>query len=779
MDLTALRSAIDELPVVDHHCAPIAGAAADTPLRTAFATPASCPGEGSAAAAAAAALAPHTAQSVSFRRTVRDLAALYRCAPSEGDVVLNRRALGPERLARACFGGANCLALFLCAPPAFAASDQPLSWHQQFVRWVRHVVAFARDQADPPADTAALAVDLAAPLDTATLAAALEASIARSIPLHVTLRRGLSPAALEPVLARPEFDGATVVIVAAGYPHVREAAVLAATHASVHVDLGLCGLGLSLSAMRQAVSTLLELAPTTKILYASGAAIVPDRVYLGALWTRHVLTDVLEALATDEDLTPTECYEVAASILYGNAQRIYQLTDEQAGGPDAGAAAGAQPHQDASTEEEYTEETYDSTAPHTATATSGTVTPHEVGLAGVAAAGGLEAGAASQASTTQIRLIRLMYADVSGKRRAHVVPTETYYNEELARTGLFIETLCPAAEVSILPDLTTLKTLAWSPTHAAVVCDLVDGDKVWPFCSRGMLRRQLGALLDHGIELVCGYESDFSLISKADLAALGEPCAPAFLAETGIDAFGDFVDHLVDILQQMAIAPRMLATGAGQPGQLRVALQSAAALDAADQQLLFRETVEALAHARGLRAVFAPQPFPNAEGNGCRLQLAFWGSNQLSSADTVAHFSAGIRAHLGALLAVTAPSANSFRRLEATSARRGGFLGGAIKAAPDQGRLTFTLSDGTAAPHMALAALIAAGIDGLTRKLGTSPAKESPAPASLGDALDALQADKVLATAIGPEVHSMYVDMRRAELKAIAATGNEIVPLLG
>ena len=93
----------------------------------------------------------------------------------------------------------------------------------------------------------------------------------------------------------------------------------------MYVDFGLAIPSLSVSGMRQTLSMLLELSPTSKILYSSDAHFIPDLYYLGSLWGRKILQQVLEASIIDGDLTQGEAEKIAVDILRENARKLYQI----------------------------------------------------------------------------------------------------------------------------------------------------------------------------------------------------------------------------------------------------------------------------------------------------------------------------------------------------------------------------------------------------------------------------------------------------------------------
>ena len=138
--------------------------------------------------------------------------------------------------------------------------------------------------------------------------------------------RKANPLYLRPLLEDRRYRNAQFVLLHASYPYVREAGYLASVYPQVYLDFGLAVPFLSVSGMHEAVRMLLELAPTTKVMYSSDAHFIPELYYLGAKWGREVLANVLEGAIRNLDLTSQEAEEISVAILSENARNLYQLS---------------------------------------------------------------------------------------------------------------------------------------------------------------------------------------------------------------------------------------------------------------------------------------------------------------------------------------------------------------------------------------------------------------------------------------------------------------------
>ena len=121
------------------------------------------------------------------------------------------------------------------------------------------------------------------------------------------------------------FRDVPVMLLHASYPFTREAGYLAAVYHNAYLDTGLAVPFLSVSGMRETIRALLELAPTTKLLYSSDAHLFPEQFYLAAKWGRRLLGECLEGAVRDGDLSAAEADAVAEAVLRGNARAVYRL----------------------------------------------------------------------------------------------------------------------------------------------------------------------------------------------------------------------------------------------------------------------------------------------------------------------------------------------------------------------------------------------------------------------------------------------------------------------
>jgi glutamine synthetase len=228
-------------------------------------------------------------------------------------------------------------------------------------------------------------------------------------------------------------------------------------------------------------------------------------------------------------------------------------------------------------------------------------------------------------------------------------------------------------------------------------------------------------------------------------------------------------------------------------GQHEIGLVFDSAMEIADRVLLARLAIAEIAYSRGLLATFMPKPFADMNGSGMHIHQSLWdseGTNLFAdgSPGTVSeiayHYVAGLMEHAPALAAIVAPTVNSFKRLRpgfeaptriawgprnrTTMIRIPEFNGSDTKA-----RIEFRCPDPSCSPHLALAAIMAAGLDGIARSLNPpEPTQEDlyrkatdvpSLPESLIQALQHLDEDETLRHALGERIVDSIIKFRTSE----------------
>ena len=369
-----------------------------------------------------------------------------------------------------------------------------------------------------------------------------------------------------------------------------------------------------------------------------------------------------------------------------------------------------------------------------------------------------------------------------------------------------VDGLGPVGEVRLVPDLGTFRVLPYAPRAGALLTDHValDGEPA-AVCQRSFLKRMEARLAERGLVLRAAFENEFSLATQENGRYVPVDSGLCF-STIATTASQDYVDELAAALEAQGIVLEQYYAELGH-GQQEISTGHAPALQAADEQLLVRETIRGVASRHGLVASLAPKPWPDNAGNGGHVHFSLWEGERNRFHDGSApdllstearSFIAGVLEHLSGLCGLTAPSFNSYHRL-VPQFWAGAFVcwGHDNREAPVRVASVFSgleeastnaelkACDASCNPYLALGGLIAAGLDGLERGLEPpDPVEVDPAtiaedertrrgilrlPASQEEALDALATDPVLTGALGPVLTESYLAVRCSEWAAYSA----------
>lgn len=434
-------------------------------------------------------------------------------------------------------------------------------------------------------------------------------------------------------------------------------------------------------------------------------------------------------------------------------------------------------------------------------------------------------GVLDLARTSGVQLIRFEYCDASGVARTkaiHVAQlghkliegvglTRAQMSMNLLEQVIHIEGMEPVGEIRLVPDPETFSILPWAPKSASVLCDQLDHNREnWGACPRSFLKEMIARAARMGIEVQASFENEYYMARwEGDhYVPFDLPDHAPVYSSIGHDLYADVMLETVEALESQGMQIEQCINEYG-PGQQEIAIRYAEALRCADNQMKFRDTVRGVALKRGMLASFAPKPYPEQIGSGAHIHFSLWdleGKHNLLydvSADRGLsqlgrQFIAGVAEHLPALVALTAPSFNSYRRLmpsawaSATTAWGFDNKEAALRvASPFYNReeqsynIEYKPSDGSANPYLSLGALIACGLDGIERELEPGqpsehdPARLSPEqlalgkvrplPSSMGRALDELENSPLLKDALGDLLFRCYLGVRRSEDEVFSA----------
>jgi glutamine synthetase len=432
----------------------------------------------------------------------------------------------------------------------------------------------------------------------------------------------------------------------------------------------------------------------------------------------------------------------------------------------------------------------------------------------------------ARARAAGISLVWFLYADHGGIIRGKSVSAQMLATRMVTGIGHTVammamsmldqlqpvEGMGPVGEVRIMPDPATFAPLPYAPGAGVMVADLVQpGGHPWDGCARTYLKQAIAELAGQGYTLTAAFEPEFTLGRRfADPAGGPDRLVPIddslCYSATGFHLAHDYAQALAAALGGQGLQVEHYYPELGH-GQQEMTLRHGPALRAADNHLLYRETVRGVAFRQGLWASLAPKPIPDQAGNGAHLHLSlrdaagqavFYDPGDDYRLSQIGYwFIGGLLAHLPALLALTCGSVNSYRRLAPQTWSSAYTVFGmdnreaAVRICSpmlDDPAASVNLelkpSDSSANPYLSLGACIYAGLDGIRRKLdpgeavNVDPATFTEAqrrargahrlPATLDEALTALTADELLMDSLGDLRRRAYLAVKRSEVVAFA-----------
>ncbi|WP_247728505.1 gamma-glutamylputrescine synthetase [Halovivax limisalsi] len=425
----------------------------------------------------------------------------------------------------------------------------------------------------------------------------------------------------------------------------------------------------------------------------------------------------------------------------------------------------------------------------------------------------------SRCEEADVDLVRLLYVTQSGVIQASTVDATDVgaaiengvtTSEVLQAYDAFAQrngrsSFDAVGEVYLRPEPDTFRPLPYAERTGAMLCTMETPDgNPWHVDARTRLRSFVGDLEAAGRSPEVAFESEFHLFDPDDGSRGDEP--GAYRTES-IRGTHETILDVVDALDAQDI-PVSKYHPEYSAGKHEIVSGHRSGVRAADEHVLLRETVKSVARERGRQATLLPKPFDDGT-NGCHINVSLWnGENEFYDRErggpsrTARQFVAGVLDHAPALSALVAPTVNSYSRLRPSHGAAAYVCWGHENRealiripAPEKNReaastrIEFRGGDNTANPYLALLGLLAAGLDGIERELEPAdPVQVDPCdltdeqradrgierlPRSLGEALDALEADDRMREALGVDLFEAYVEVKRTHWRSFVETAGE------
>lgn len=418
-----------------------------------------------------------------------------------------------------------------------------------------------------------------------------------------------------------------------------------------------------------------------------------------------------------------------------------------------------------------------------------------------------------------IRFVRLWFVDILGRLKNFAISPEDLevaFEEGIGFDGSAIEGFATPEEADMLafPDASTFQILPWRPSHngvARVFCDVCTPDRK-PFAGdpRDALRRMFykaekaGYLLNVGAELEYYYFPDEHTPEPLDNVG--------YFDLSVSDAARDLRRNTVLTLEKMSVPVEYTFHAAGR-SQHGMSLRHAEALSMSDAITTAKLIIKQQAYESGCHASFMPKPLAGEDGSAMFLHQSlfdhdgnnvFWGEDdeKYHLSDIAKHYMAGILAHAREISAITNPTVNSYKRIttggdsvpqyatwglrnRASMVRIPVYKPGKQLST----RIELRSPDPMANPYLVNAVTLAAGLDGIERKLELPPeataetlkltdrqmleAGYTPLPRSLKEALDVFEDSQFMKNALGEHIHSFFLKKKRDEWHKFESTITE------
>ena len=408
------------------------------------------------------------------------------------------------------------------------------------------------------------------------------------------------------------------------------------------------------------------------------------------------------------------------------------------------------------------------------------------------------------AKSKKIKYFLISFVDLFGVLRSKLVPAQAIGEMQKNGAGFagfatWLDMTPADSDMFGVPDPNSLIQLPWNKEIGWLASDLYMNGKPVKASPRVMLKDQIKKLSQKKLQMKSGVECEYFLISedgssiadKKDIQS--KPCYD----QSALMRRYDLIKEICDCMLQLGWRPYQ-NDHEDANGQFEMNWDYTDSLVTADRHVFFKFMVKSLAEKNGLRATFMPKPFHNLTGNGCHAHVSVWnGKNnkfldrkdKLGLSKLAYNFLGGIIRNAQSLSAFFNPTINSYRRINAPPTKSGAtwspssisYTGNNrthMIRIPDPGRFELRLMDGSANPYLLQSGIIAAGLEGINKKL--SPGKPlhcnmytdykkypnlKKLPNDIIQAIRLLEKSKSLKDAFGKDVIESYIKLKKQEIK--------------
>ncbi|MCR9113338.1 MAG: type III glutamate--ammonia ligase [Rhodobacteraceae bacterium] len=420
---------------------------------------------------------------------------------------------------------------------------------------------------------------------------------------------------------------------------------------------------------------------------------------------------------------------------------------------------------------------------------------------------------AAYAAENGVKYFMISFTDLFGGQRAKLVPAQAIADMQEDGAGFagfatWLDMTPAHPDMLAVPDPESVIQLPWKPEVAWVAANpMMEGEDVAQ-APRNVLRRLIDEAASEGLHVKTGIEAEYFLLTpdgtelSDEFDTAEKPCYDQQAVMRRYDVVREICDYMLDLGWGPYQNDHEDANG-----QFEMNWEFDDVLNTADKHSFFKFMTKSVAEKHGFRATFMPKPVEGLTGNGCHAHISVWDAAgdkakvnvfatdatggsptaELGLSEQGAHFLGGIMKHASALAAITNPTVNSYKRINAPRTMSGatwapntvtwtGNNRTHMVRVPGPGRFELRLPDGAANPYLLQAVIIAAGLSGIRSK--ADPGKRwdidmyaeghkvrgaPKLPLNMLDALRTYDRDKELKKMMGEEFSAAYLKMKHQE----------------
>ena len=417
------------------------------------------------------------------------------------------------------------------------------------------------------------------------------------------------------------------------------------------------------------------------------------------------------------------------------------------------------------------------------------------------------------AEDKNVKYFMISYTDLFGGQRAKLVPTQAinemqYEGAGFAGFSTYLDLTPAHPDMLAIPDTNAVIQLPWKRDVAWVPGNLMMNGATVDQAPRNVLNTLINRAASEGLHVKTGIEAEFFLLTQQGDQISDErdtaikPCYDQQAIMRRYDVIAEICDHMLELGWGPYQNDHEDANG-----QFEMNWEFDDVLNTADKHSFFKFMTKSVAEKHGLKATFMPKPIEGLTGNGCHAHISVWDApgnasktnifaddtKELGLSDKGRNFLGGIMKHASGMAAITNPSVNSYKRINAPRTASGatwapntvtwsGNNRTHMVRVPGPGRFELRLPDGATNPYLLQAVILAAGLNGI--KNNADPGKRydidmyadghkikgaPKLPLNMLDAIREFDKDKNLKSALGEEFSAAYISLKLKEWNSFTA----------